>query len=238
MPTVSQADIADVPPLALESTKPWPWFGVTEEEARKSKRAYYATISFVDAQVGRLLDALDRLGLADNTLVVFWSDHGYHIGEKGLWKKTSCFERVARAPLLMAGPGVAKGEVCRSPVEFIDIYPTVADLCGLDAPDDLDGVSLKPLLSDPEQEWGRPAYTQVHRGGKRGYSVRTQRWRYTEWSRDGDEGLELYDHESDPHEETNLAGDPRHSATIAELKPLLHKVAQSPRERASGRGSR
>ncbi len=129
MPSVSQADIANVPPPALESTRPWPWFGVTEDEARQSKQAYYATISFVDAQVGRLLDSLDRLDLADNTLVVFWSDHGYFLGEKGLWKKTSCFERVARAPLIMAGPDVSEGGICRQPVEFLDIYPTIANLC-------------------------------------------------------------------------------------------------------------
>ncbi|MBA3313570.1 MAG: sulfatase [Planctomycetaceae bacterium] len=225
MPPVSQADIANVPPPALESTKPWPWFGVSEDEARRSKQAYYAAISFVDAQVGRLLDSLERLKLAENTVVVFWSDHGYFLGEKGLWKKTSCFERVARAPMIMAGPGVADGGICRSPVEFLDIYPTVADLCGLNASERLDGVSLKPLLSNPQAEWDRPAYTQQHRGNLRGYSVRTARWRYTEWGEDGKAGVELYDHEADPDENVNLADDERRAGRVAELKPLLHKVS-------------
>jgi len=227
MPSVSQADIANVPPPALESTRPWPWFGVSEDEARQSKQAYYATISFVDAQIGRLLDSLDRLDLADKTLVVFWSDHGYFLGEKGLWKKTSCFERVARAPLVMAGPDVSAGGVCREQVEFVDIYPTIADLCGLSAPDYLDGVSLRPLLANPSAEWDRPAYTQQHRGKLRGYSVRTNRWRYTEWGTDGKAGVELYDHETDPEESVNLASGGRHDDAVAELKRLLHKVSQA-----------
>lgn len=227
IPSVSQSDVADVPAPALGSTKPWPHFGVSEDEARQSKQAYHASISFVDAQVGRLLDALDRLGLAGNTLVVFWSDHGYSLGEHGLWKKTSLFEQVARAPLVMAGPGVTSGGVCRSPVEFIDVYPTIADACGLKAPDTLDGVSLRPLLSNPDAAWDRPAYTQQHRGKLRGYSVRTARWRYTEWGESGADGVELYDHETDPDELTNLANDPASKATIAELKPLLHQVSQA-----------
>lgn len=225
MPAVSQADITNVPPAALDSTKPWPWFGVSEDEARQSKQAYYAAISFVDAQIGRLLDKLDELQLADKTLVVFWSDHGYFLGEKGLWKKTSCFERVARAPLVVAGPGVAHG-VCKCPVEFVDLYPTVADLCGLEAPGTLDGVSLRTLLENPDAAWDRPAYTQQHRGRNlRGYSVRTGKWRYTEWGPDGRAGVELYDHDSDPEESVNLAANGRHDDVIAELKPLLHKVS-------------
>ena len=227
MPSVSQSDIANVPPPALESTKPWPWFGVSEDEARQSKQAYYAAISFVDAQVGRLLDKLDELQLTEKTLVLFWSDHGYFLGEKGLWKKTSCFERVARAPFVMAGPGVTQG-ICKSPIEFLDIYPTVADACGLEAPANLDGVSLRPLLQNPEAAWDRPAYTQQHRGKNlRGYSVRTGRWRYTEWGPDGKAGVELYDHDADPEESMNLAADKLHDDVIAELKPLLHKISEA-----------
>lgn len=226
MPSVSSADIGMYPAPALASTKPWPWFGVSEDEARRSKQAYYATISFVDAQVGRLLDRLEQLGLAESTLVVFWSDHGYFLGEKGLWKKTSCFERVARAPFIVAGPGIAEGKTYPSPVEFVDIYPTIADLCGLDAPEHLDGVSLRPLVENPDAKWDRPAYTQQHRGQLRGYSVRTSRWRYTEWGRDGEAGVELYDHETDPDEDSNLAHDSRYATEIAELKPLLHKISE------------
>lgn len=227
VPTVSPADVADVPKPALQSTQPWPWFGVGRDEARKSKQAYYATISFVDAQVGRLLDALERLGLAENTVVVFWSDHGYFLGEKGLWMKQSVFERSARVPLLFAGPGVKAGGTSPRPVELLDLYPTLADLCGLSAPERLEGTSLRPLLENPQAPWDRPAYTQVHRGNLRGYSVRTGRWRYTEWGDDGAAGVELYDHESDAEENKNLAKDTGHAATVAELKPILHKVSRA-----------
>lgn len=227
VPSVSRSDVANVPPPALESTKPWPWFGATEDEAQKSKQAYYAAISFVDAQVGRLLDAVDRLGLAEKTVIVFWSDHGYFLGEKGLWMKQSNFERVARVPLLIAAPGQMVGGVSPRPVEFIDMYPTLADLCRLDAPAGLDGATLRPLLKDPNAAWDRPAYTQTHRGKLRGYSVRTERWRYTEWGENGSAGVELYDHDADPNENTNLARNPRHAETIAQLKTLLHKISQA-----------
>lgn len=227
MPLVEASGIVDVPGPALDSTKPWPWFGVSEEEARRSKQGYYAAISFVDAQVGRLLDAVDRLGIADKTVIVFWSDHGYFLGEKGLWKKTANFERVARAPLIMAGPRVQAGGDCLRPVEFIDIYPTVADLCGLATGPKLDGVSLRPLLEKPGAAWERPAYSQIHRGKLRGYTVRTAQWRYTEWGADGEKGVELYDHSRNDAEEVNLAGDLKYAATIAELKGLLQKVSKA-----------
>ena len=226
MPEVSREALAGVPPLALASSNPWPWFGVSREEARLGKQAYYATVSFVDAQVGRLLDALDRLGLADNTIVVFWSDHGYFLGEKGLWKKQSNFERVARAPLILRAPGVTSAGLCGRPVEFIDIYPTLADLCGLPIPDTLEGVSLRPLVIDAQTAWDRPAFTQVHRGRDvRGYSIRTQRWRYTEWGVEGSEGIELYDHEADPDEENNLAAAPEHAELLTQLQTELHRIS-------------
>ena len=225
MPSVSQRDLELVPAAALQSTKPWPWFGVSELEARKSKQGYYAAISFVDAQIGRLLDALDRLQLRENTTIVFFSDHGYFLGEKGLWKKQSNFERVARAPMIMAGPGVTAGGVCPSPVEFIDIYPTVAELCGLTPQSNIEGTSLKPLLTDPQAAWNRPAYTQTHRGNLRGYSVRTNRWRYTEWGPNGTAGVELYDHSTDPEEDRNLADNERFAQEMDELKTLLHNIS-------------
>ncbi len=231
MPEVARDDFADVPPIALASTKPWPWFGVTRDEARRGKQAYYATVSFVDAQVGRLLDSLDRLGLAENTIVVLWSDHGYFLGEKGLWKKQSNFERVARAPLIIRAPGMtdggkAVGDNCSRPVEFVDIYPTLADLCGLTPPDDLAGTSLRPLLADPDSDWDRPAFTQVRRGRNVfGYSIRTERWRYTEWGPQGSEGVELYDHESDPDEATNLAASPEYADQVAALRTTLRELS-------------
>jgi iduronate 2-sulfatase len=223
MPSFSDAEMKQIPPLATAFTRPWPYLGATEEEARKSKQAYYATISFVDAQVGRLLDALDRLKLTDNTLIVFWSDHGYHLGEHGLWKKQSTFEESARAPLIIAGAGVkSAGKPCLRPVEFVDLYPTIADLCGLRPGDGLEGVTLRPLLDNPDAPWNRPAYTQVMRGNVPGHSVRTQRWRYVEWD-NGKQGRQLYDHERDPRELTNLADDPRHAATVKEMQALIKK---------------
>ena len=211
-----------VPAPALHSTRPWPYFGVTHEQAREVKRGYYATISFVDAQIGRVVDALDRLGLREKTVIVFWSDHGYSLGTHGLWMKQSCFEDSARVPLIVAGPGIAAGKPSPRVVEFVDVYPTLADLAGLSLPAKLPGVSLRPLLTKPDADWNRPAFTQVERGGFPGRSVRTPRWRYTEWD-EGKQGIELYDHQNDPGEMKNLAGDAQHASTIAELKALVVK---------------
>jgi len=222
VPDISRTDVEGVPPLALASTSPWPNFGVSLEDTRKCKQGYMAVISFVDAQIGRVLEALDRLGLRERTIVVFWSDHGYHTGEHGLWMKRSCFEESARVPLLISAPGLAKGKACERTVELVDLYPTLADLAGIPAPDGYQGASLKPLLADPTRAWDRPAFTQVTRNANVGYSVRTERWRYNEWN-DGEKGIELYDHESDPKETHNLASDPRFEKERAELKALVKK---------------
>ena len=130
----------------------------------------------MDAQIGRVLDAVDRLGLRENTVIVFWSDHGYHLGEHGLWMKQSCFEESARVPLIISAPGKGTGQTCARPVELIDVYPTLTDLAGVAAPKNLEGTSLRPLLERPTAEWKRPAYTQVQRGPFPGHSVRTERW--------------------------------------------------------------
>lgn len=202
----------------------WPYYfkDVTVEQARKCKQAYFATISFVDAQVGQLLDALEEHDLMDNTIVVFWSDHGYFLGEKGLWYKRKAFERSARMPLIIAAPGLSKGEHTAKPVELLDLYPTLADLCRLKPPANLEGKSLRPLLTDPTgKDWSKPAVTQVWHNRKAwGYSIRTDRYRYTEWL-DGQAGRELYDHSADADEVTNLAADPRHAKTVAELTSQL-----------------
>ena len=222
-PADPSADLKDVPEAA-QYTKPANW-GLDAENQRRSIQAYYASISFMDAQLGRVLDALDRLGLARNTIVVFWSDHGYHLGQHGQWMKQSLFEGAARTPLIIAAPGQRTARPTRAIVEFLDIYPTIADLAGLPAPGHLEGRSLKPLLNDPSTAWDHPAYTQTRRGsaqaGFMGRSVRTDRWRYTEWD-GGKQGVELYDHSTDPGEITNLAARPAHARTVAELKRLLY----------------
>jgi uncharacterized sulfatase len=219
-------------PAAAYTVTP-PNYGLDEAKLKDMRRAYYAAVSYGDAQVGRLLDGLDRLKLTDNTIVVLWGDHGWHLGEHGLWQKMCLFEESARVPLLIAAPGCkAKGQACARPAELLDMFPTLADLCGLPVPSGLHGTSLRPLLDDPSAPGKTAAYTQVLRGAGPnqflGRSVRTERWRYTEWD-GGKRGTELYDHNSDPHEYHNLAADPQHAATAKELKELLKGgVAQPP----------
>jgi len=222
LPVDPPGDRDRIPKAALMSV-PRPHFGLDEQQARECLRAYHAATSFVDAQIGKVLDALDRLGLAESTIVVLWGDHGYHLGEHGLWMKQSLFEESARVPLIFAVPGAqGNGQGCPRVVEFVDIYPTLADLAGLAPPKDLAGVSLKPLLEDPRRPWERAAFTQVQRGGFAGHAVRTERWRYIEWD-DGKRGVQLYDHKNDPHEHQNLAEDPRYAPVVAEMKALVKK---------------
>jgi iduronate 2-sulfatase len=228
LPEISEETLKKYPELALASTRPWPYFGITPDQARECILAYYAAISFVDAQIGRLLDALDSLGLADNTIVVFWSDHGYHLGEHGLWFKQSCFEESAKCPLIISSPEIRNtGKVCTRIVELVDIYPTLADLAGLEAPVGIEGISLLPLLKNTEAKWNYPAYTQVQRGDTPGHSVRTDDWRYTEWGF-GESGIELYNEKSDPHELNNLAIDPAYADVVREMKVLLRIVHPEP----------
>lgn len=219
--------IKQVPEAALSSTQPWPIFGVTDSQAREASQAYHATISFVDAQVGRLLDELDRLKLTDRTVVLFWSDHGYHVGDHGLWLKQSLFERASRVPFIIASPGQkGAGAASGRTVELVDIYPTLADLCGLTPPKNLAGESLKPLLDDPEAAWDHPAFSQVWRGSFPGQSVRTERYRYTEWD-NGKQGTQLYDYKTDRgytidvDEQKNLIDDPAYAAVRKEMQSLL-----------------
>lgn len=228
LPHLPGAYATTVPAAALASTKTWPNFGTTERQARECILAYDACVSFVDAQVGRLLAALDELELTDSTIVVLWGDHGYHLGEHGLWRKNSLFEESARAPLIISSPGLRKGEHdCRRIVEFIDIFPTVTELAGLASPQNLEGKSLVPLLQNPATAWNRPAFTQVQFGKNQkafpGRSVRTDRWRYVEWDQ-GKQGCQLYDHSDDPAEMRNLAKDPKYASVVSHLKSLLSKL--------------
>ncbi|MCU0472158.1 MAG: sulfatase [Bacteroidales bacterium] len=228
LPGISAETPDDYPEPALASTKPWPYFGITTSQAMECKLAYYAAISFVDAQIGKLLDALDSLGLSDNTIVVFWSDHGYHLGEHGLWFKQSCFEESAKSPLIISVPGSkSAGKICHRTVELIDIYPTLAELTGLTPPGNIQGYSLYPLLKNPEAAWKHPAFTQVQRGETPGHSVRTELWRYTEWGY-GKMGEELYNEKNDPQELNNLADNPKYKDVKNKMKTLLHKYHLKP----------
>ena len=218
---------ANLLPAALQ-TPDWN-FNVDELGQRQSIQAYYASITFLDTNVGKLLDALDRLGLSDNTIVVFWSDHGYLLGQHGQWHKQSLFEGSARTPLIIAGPNVtAKGKASGRTVEAVDFYPTLADLSGLkDEPTNLAGKSLRPLLKNPNAKWDKPAITQQRRGNAQngffmGYSVRNERYRYTEWD-EGRKGVELYDYDRDPNELKNVANDPKYVKVVEQMKRLLNQ---------------
>jgi uncharacterized sulfatase len=222
--------LAQIPVAAF--TYPAGTTPLSAEDRAPCVAAYHACISFVDAQIGVLLSALDDAKLWDNTLVVFYSDHGYHLGEHGgMWHKMSVFEESARIPLMIVAPGnVPRGKACQRLVELVDIYPTLVEACGLPPQPGLEGQSLGPLLADPQAPGKAAAYTQVLRGKIQGRSVRTDRWRYTEWD-EGREGFELYDHQSDPSEYVNLANDPLWSEARAELARLLR--AETPAAKAT-----
>jgi arylsulfatase A-like enzyme len=184
---------------------------------REAIQAYRASTTFMDAQVGVMLAALERLGLARNTLVVFTSDHGYHLGDHGLWQKMSLFERSARVPLVIAAPGArGNGRAALGVVELLDLYHTLADLAGLTPAVEIEGTSLRPMLDDAGATVKQRAFTKV----RDGYAVRTARWRYIEWS-GGEAGRQLFDMERDPGETRNLAADPARAADVAELAGAL-----------------
>jgi iduronate 2-sulfatase len=240
MPLVQgvEDDRKDIPPAALASYPNKNTDVLTDDLRRQCIQAYYASISFMDAQVGRVVDALDRLGLADNTIIVFTSDHGYHMGEHGLWQKMSIFEESARVPMLIVAPGKnGKGTVAKAPVGHVDLFPTLAELCGVKTPANVQGQSLVPMLKDPESTGRGWALTQVTRGARGargdanakrtfGYSMRTPRWRYTEWD-EGRQGRELYDHDADPRELKNLADVAEHAKTVEELHGQLASAVKS-----------
>jgi arylsulfatase A-like enzyme len=199
----------------------------SEEAAREMIRAYWASLTWVDWNVGRVLAELDRLGLREKTVIVFWGDHGYHLGEKGKWSKHgSLFEVGTRVPLLVVVPGgKTAGKSCPRPVQSLDLYPTLVALCGLPAPKGLEGHSLTTLLADPQAQWEHPAYSVSGSGGKlAGVAVRTERYRYVEWD-GGKGGAVLFDHQNDPHETKNLTDDPRLEKVKAELAALARKHA-------------
>jgi uncharacterized sulfatase len=220
---------------------------ISEQEQRELIAAYYACTTFVDAQVQLVLDAVSELGGWDNTIIVFLGDHGYHLGEHGgLRHKMSLFEESARVPLLVYAPGMkAAGKSCDGLAELIDLYPTLVSLCGLPPRDGLDGIDFRPVLDDPSRPTKHAAYTMTTRDdgpaqdhakvmSYQGRSIRTDRWRYTEWD-GGKRGIELYDHDNDPHEWKNLADDPQYAETRRELHSVLLAEDQPDSGSASGR---
>ena len=224
LPKEPADDEEDIPVPARNGGVPGYALTLTPEQRRVAIRGYLAAVSYMDAQAGRVLDALQRLGVENNTIVVFASDHGWHLGEHELWHKRSLFEQCARVPLIVYAPG-AKGNGGRgtSLVELLDVFPTLCDLANVPAPGVLQGKSLRPLLDDPRATLHEAAFTQARRGPNAenwGRSVRTARWRCTEWD-EGHSGIEIYDHDADPNEYTNVAGDPRFAATLKELRSLL-----------------
>ena len=242
LPAEPLDDLVDIPPAAWVD-RPYQ-LHLSKRKQREAIQAYYASITFVDAQLGRLLDALERLELADETVIVFWSDHGYHMGEHKLWQKTTLFENSARVPFMIASPRhrATAGLSTRSIAELVDVYPTLAELCGLEPPRHLAGRSLVPILQNPLKSVRDSALTTFDTNDRvnprrplrpraAGYTVRTQRWRYTEWGPDGKHGVELYDHWADPKEYVNLALAPSERKTVAKMKELLNeRVAQATAE--------
>jgi iduronate 2-sulfatase len=235
LPYAPKDDRKDIPTAAFAHNCPIPHYNLDELTCRKAMQAYYACVSFIDAQVGRMMDALDRLDLADDTIVVFWSDHGYHLGEhNGIWQKRTLFEQGARAPLIIKAPGAkGNGQACRRIVEFVDVYPTLTGLAGIPTPQAVEGRSLVPLLKNPLTKWDGHAITQVLRPADdrlaepvMGRSIRTERWRYSDWG-EGKHGIELYDHHADPMEFNNLAlkPDKESKAVMKNLRKVLVKKA-------------
>ncbi|MBN9521146.1 sulfatase [bacterium] len=218
LPPTTPNDLADVPPAGVRMAGPNGDHAAIVRSGRwkEAVQAYLAAIAYCDAQIGRLLDAYERSPHRANTVVVFWGDHGWHLGEKEHWRKFALWEEATRAPFIWVAPGVTRpGGVCRRTVDFMGIYPTLCDLAGIPVPAHVQGVSLRPLLANPDAAWDRPAVTTFRRNN---HAVRTERWRFIRYA---DGGEELYDHDADPLEATNRAADPLLAMTKAGLTRLL-----------------
>lgn len=214
LPKVNPHDLDDIPPAGIKMAKPeGDHKSIVEKGVWKDGvQAYLATIAYMDAQVGRLLEALENSEYAANTIIILWSDHGWHLGEKEHWRKFALWEAATRVPMMMVVPGTTKtNQVCQRTVNLMDIYPTLIDLCDLPKKSDIEGHSLMPLLKDPGAKWEHPSVMTWLKGN---HAVRSERWRYIRYA-DGSE--ELYDHKSDPLEWTNLAKDPKYVAVKKEL---------------------
>ena len=233
LPKIIENDRADTPRFSwyLHWDLPEPRLKWIKENGqwRNLVRSYLACTSFVDAQIGRLINALDEAGVADNTIIVIWGDHGWHLGEKEITGKNTLWDRGTKVPLIFAGPGVKAGQRCTQPAELLDIYPTLIDLAGLPKRDDLEGLSLLPQLTDSATPRDRLAITSHNQGN---HGIRSERWRYIHYA-DGSE--ELYDMQNDPNEWTNLAGKPEHATVIADHKKWLPKIDVPPAPNSASR---
>jgi arylsulfatase A-like enzyme len=222
-------DYAILPGGELRNYKDIPDGHIPDDLARQLKHGYYAAISYLDAQVGKLLDELDRLDLRKNTVIVLWGDHGWKLGEHDAWCKHSNCENDTNTALLLSVPGMKHaGARTNGIVEFVDVYPTLADLAGLPLPSHLEGLSFKPLLDDPARSWKQAAFSQYPRPGSKsgsgqlmGYAMRTERYRFVVWVGRNDhskvDAIELYDHQTDLQENQNIAKRPENAALVQKL---------------------
>jgi iduronate 2-sulfatase len=223
----------NVPPFALAHHALRGWGGiddpenVPEDTARTLIHGYYACTSFIDAQIGKLLHALERMNLMDSTVIMLWSDHGYHLGDHGMWGKSTNFEWSTRSPLYLYVPGIdTGGRKTDALVEYVDMYPTLTDLCGLETPEYMEGTSFAALLEDPDRPWKKAAFSQFPRDGieREGYSIRTDRFRYTEWKERATGRViarELYDHSTDPLEANNVVDVQAYQEVAEKLAGML-----------------
>ena len=245
LPAYLADDLADVPPAGVKLARPQGDHAAVlkSDQWHAAVRGYLASIRYADTQLGRLIDALDAGGAADNTIVVLWGDHGWHLGEKDHWRKFTLWERATRVPYLIVAPGVTgPGGRCDAPVDLMSVYPTLCDLCGLDRPDHVEGDVLTTLLRDPSAAWDGVAVTTYGPGR---HAVRDDRWRLIRYAGSGEGGTaELYDHAADPHEWTNVSDRPEHADRIATLaallpendaEPLPHAKKNRKRKRGAGK---
>jgi arylsulfatase A-like enzyme len=221
LPPTQKDDLKDVPEAGLKFAKPQGDHAAILASGRwkEAVQAYLAAIAYCDAQIGRLLDAYDKSPHRANTIIVFWGDHGWHLGEKEHWRKFALWEEATRMPYIWVAPGTTQaGGVCQRTVDLMSVYPTLCALCGLPIPKHVEGENLRPLLLDPQAKWDRPALTTFHLNN---HSLRTQKYRYIRYA---DGGEELYDHDKDPFEWTNLARDEKTAALRKELQTHFPKV--------------
>jgi arylsulfatase A-like enzyme len=233
LPSVKADDLADVPATGVKFARAQgDHKRLTESDKWKhAVQAYLACITFADVRVGQVLDALDKSAYAKNTVIVLWSDHGWHLGEKLHWRKFTLWEEATHNVFMISAPGVTKpGGRCRRAVSMIDIYPTLVELCGLPARKELEGTSLMPLLRNPQAAWDRPAITTYFRNN---HAIRTEKWRYIRYS---DGGEELYDRDKDPMEWTNLAAKPEMASVKADLGKWLPQINEADAPHVKGVG--